>query len=105
MPISLLPLTSGISPDEKIYTDYQFKKLKNFFSGSILDNVLCGRINCFDINPNHTHSTPETQEEYQTRVVILLEEWKEFNRDEPTDPRDLEIYQKEMEKLSQIIIL
>jgi hypothetical protein len=37
--------------------------------------------------------------------MFSYNELKEFNHEEPTDPRDLEIYQKEMEKLSQIIVL
>jgi Fe2+ transport system protein B len=105
MPVYLPSLNTGIDPNQKIYTDFQFKKLEEFFLGLKLTNVICKRINCFDVNLNHTHSKPETKEEYQERIIRLLEEWKEVNEDneDDVDPSEREIYESEMIKLIQII--
>lgn len=103
MPITLLPF-SGDDSDKKIYDARLSLNLVDFFLGKSSTNRICKRVNCFDINLNHTHSELEGKEDYRKRIIILLEESKEFNEGEVVArPEYRDRYQKEVDKVSQLL--
>jgi hypothetical protein len=105
MPTTLL-LFSGDDPNKKIYDARLSLNLVDFFLGKSPTNRICKRVNCFDINLNHTHSKPEGEEDYRKRIIILLEESKEFNEGEViARPEYRDRYQKEVDKISRLLDL
>ena len=104
MPAKLPPFQAPSSDntsnaDSKIYTRGKYRSAVNFFSDKGALNPFCKRVNCYNVNLGHTHSHPETKQEYAKKVVRLLKKWQNKARDENA------LDQTELSQLSKLIKL
>jgi len=104
MPAKLPPFQAPASnntsnADSKIYSNGEYNKVVRFFEDELSFNPFCKRVNCYNINLEHTHPHSETKQEYVKKVVRFLKKWQSKARDE--DALD----QTELSQLSKVIKL
>ena len=102
MPAKLPPFQAPSSnntsnADSKIYTKSQYRSAVSFFADERALNPFCKRVNCYNINLEHTHSHPETKQEYAKKVVRFLKKWQSKARGENS------LDQTELSQLSKVI--
>ncbi|RHZ35648.1 hypothetical protein [endosymbiont GvMRE of Glomus versiforme] len=85
--------------DSKIYSRVEYSQTVNFFSDEQAFNPFCKRVNCYNVNLQHTHAHPETKQEYTKKVVRLLKKWQDKARS------DGKLNQAELNQLSKVIEL
>src|SRR2546421_1457403 len=85
--------------DSKIYPNTKFSRAVRFFSDGTAFNPFCKRVNCYNVNLQHTHAHPETKQEYAKKVVRFLKKWQNKARGENS------LDQTELSQLSKLIKL